>query len=115
VPDIVVCGHYDCGGIAAACADQALHGYIGDWLFIVEPARRAVEARLARDGQALAREELLRQVVEANVRLQIRHLARLSVIRECWERTRGAPRLHGWVYDIATGLIKVIQAGEGPR
>jgi carbonic anhydrase len=110
IPDIVVCGHYDCGGVAAACADKALHGYIGDWLFIVEPARREVEARLARAGQSLAREEVLRQVVEANVRLQLRHLARLSVIRQCWERTPKVPRLHGWVYDIRTGLIDVVQS-----
>jgi carbonic anhydrase len=49
-------------------------------------------------------------VVDANVRLQVSHLQHLSVIRESWERTPGVPRLHGWVYDIATGLIKVIES-----
>jgi carbonic anhydrase len=109
IPDIVVCGHYGCGGVAVACADQPQHGYIGDWLHIADWARRDVEARLAGSGRAVAREEFLRLVVEANVRLQILHLGHLSVIRECWERTPGVPRLHGWVYDIANGLIKVVQ------
>ena len=111
IPDIVVCGHYACGGVAAACGDRAQHGYIGDWLHIADWARRDVETWLAETGREVEREEFLRLVVEANVRLQILHLGHLSVIRECWERTPGIPRLHGWVYDIATGLINVVQEG----
>jgi carbonic anhydrase len=109
VPDIVVCGHYGCGGVASACADKGLHGYIGDWLYITDWARREVDSGLAKAGRTVPREELLRLVVEANVRLQVHHLRGLSVIRECWDRTPGVPRLHGWIYDIATGLIKVVQ------
>ena len=111
IPDIVVCGHDGCGGVAAACEAKGLYGYVGDWLAVVEWARREVESRLAREGRSAPREEFLRLVVEENVRLQVRHLANLSVVREAWERTPGVPRLHGWVYDIATGLIRVVQAG----
>ena len=109
VPDVVVCGHYGCGGVAAACAAKIQHGYIGDWLHIAATSRREVDERLAREGRTPPHEEFLRLVVEANVLLQVLHLRNLSVIRECWERTPGIPRLHGWVYDIATGLIKVLQ------
>ena len=108
VPDIVVCGHYNCGGVAAACAEQMHHGYIGDWLMITRWAQRWVDARLPKSGQPLSREEYLRLVVEENVRLQIQHLSHLSVVRTQWEKTPDCPRLHGWAYDIATGLIKVI-------
>ena len=110
ITDIVVCGHYGCGGVAAACAARIQHGYIGDWLHIAERARQDVDAQLAEAGTTVPEEEFLRLVVDANVRLQVSHLQHLSVVRECWERTPGVPRLHGWVYDIATGRIKVLES-----
>jgi len=109
IPDIVVCGHYGCGGVAAACERKAVQNYIRDWLNIAEGALRAVEGRLVQEGSIVPKEELLRLVIEENVRLQLRHLRDLSVLRECWEATPGVPRLHGWVYDIATGLIKILE------
>jgi carbonic anhydrase len=112
VPDIIVCGHYGCGGVAAACADRVVYGHIGDWLMITSWARRWVQQALEREGRTVSREEFLRLVVEDNVRLQIKHLGDLSVLRKCWESTPGIPRLHGWVYDMANGLIKVIVDGR---
>ena len=109
----MVCGHYGCGGVAAACAARIQYGYIGDWLHIADRARGEVDARLAEEGRVASHEEFLRMVVEANVRLQVEHLGHLSVIRQCWDRTPGIPRLHGWTYDIATGLIKVLDTEGG--
>lgn len=105
IPDIVVCGHYGCGGVAAACADDLIEGDIGDWILNAGWARRAVDDQLAREQRALPREAYLQMVVQENVRLQVRHLSRLTAIRQCWQATPGVPRLHGWVYDIATGHV----------
>src|SRR3954452_2467714 len=63
VPDVVVCGHYNCGGVAASCAEELVHGYIGDWLMITRWAKRRVDERLADEGKELPREEYLRRVV----------------------------------------------------
>ena len=112
VPDVVVCGHYACGGVAAACADEIRTGYIGDWLMITSWAKRSVDERLGAAAAAMPREAYLRLVVEENVRLQLTHLSRLSVVREAWRIDPGRPRLHGWVYDIGTGLITVVRDGN---
>ena len=113
VEDVVVCGHYGCGGIRAACARDYPSGYIGDWLAFAGWAQRAVDARLAAAGRRVDGEAYLQLVVEENVRLQRAHLANLSVMRDQWSRTPGRPRLHGWVYDIATGLVKVVPGEDG--
>ncbi len=111
VEDVVVCGHYSCGGVAAACSDHLGEGYIGDWLMITSWARRWVDERLAKEGTTPTREEYLRLVVDENVKLQVKHLSHLSMIRRSWELNSGQPRVHGWVYDIATGLINIVVDG----
>ncbi len=114
VDDIVVCGHYECGGVAAACADTLGDGYVADWLMITSWAKRWVDERLAGEGRTLTRQEYLREVVKENVRLQVKHLTHLTMIRKSWERRAGLPRIHGWVYDISTGLInKVMDVVDG--
>ena len=113
IEDVVVCGHYGCGGVKAACEAKVIGGYIGDWLMIVTWAKRWVDDHIASgDIPPLAGDDYLRRIVDENVRLQIRHLARLSVVRTHWERTPGVPRLHGWVYDLDTGLMNVVLEGK---
>jgi len=113
VPDIVVCGHYGCGGIKAACQPKLPASYVGDWLMIAARAKQIVDQRLeAVSGPAPAPDAYLRMVVEANVRLQLEHLRNLTVVRRQWDLNPGIPRLHGWAYDIATGLVNVVTEGN---
>ncbi len=112
VQDIVVGGHYGCGGIRAACEPKLPASYLGDWLMIATWAKRATDERIARTGWRPTPEEYHRAVVEQNVRLQLTHLSHLTVVRTRWEKTPGIPRLHGWVYDLGTGLINAVPPGD---
>jgi carbonic anhydrase len=40
-----------------------------------------------------------------NVREQVMDLAKTSIVQEAWAE-RGAPALHGWVYDMENGRLK---------
>lgn len=117
VPDIVICGHYGCGGVRAACEEEIISGYIGDWLAITSWAKRWVDDRLKAqgDGKTMDREDYLRLVVEENVLLQMRHLSVLSMVRDQWRKTPGSPRIHAWVYDIGRGRIKVLGEQATPK
>jgi len=112
IRDVVVCGHYGCGGIMAACADALPDGYLGDWLNIAGWARLAVDQQLQREHRTASGEDYHRLVVEENVRLQLRHLSHLAVVRQRLADLPGSVRLHGWVYDIGTGLVKVVVPGD---
>ncbi len=112
IADVVVCGHYGCGGIKAACADSMPDGYLGDWLNISGWARLAVDQALERERRTATGDEYHRLVVEENVRLQIKHLSHLAVVRRRRSERPGSVRLHGWVYDIGTGLVKIVMSGD---
>ena len=42
---------------------------------------------------------------ELNVIEQVYDLGKTSIVQDAWQK-RGAPYVHGWVYDVANGLIK---------
>ena len=108
IPDIIVCGHYNCGGIQAL--DEGVEeNYIADWLLISGGAKEKVD-RIARE-QSLTRSQRLNLLSEENVRLQIKHLSNLSLIKNM--RQKGdLPRIHGWIYAMESGQLKVLVDGR---
>src|SRR5690606_17556668 len=46
-----------------------------------------------------------RRLVELNVVEQVYNLGKTSIIQRAWHE-RGGPSIHGWVYDVADGLIR---------
>ncbi len=108
IEDIVVCGHTMCGGVIAACAEVLPDGCVADWLMITRWAKRWVDQRLATEKTKPDEATYLRMVVEENVKLQVDHLTHLAVVRKSNKTNPGIPRLHGWVYDIASGRVDVV-------
>ncbi|MDP1991277.1 MAG: carbonic anhydrase [Syntrophales bacterium] len=108
IPDIIVCGHYNCGGIQAL--DEGVEeNYIADWLLISGGAKEKVD-RIARE-QSLTRSQRLNLLSEENVRLQIKHLTNLSLVKNM--RQKGdLPRIHGWIYAMESGQLKVLVDGR---
>jgi carbonic anhydrase len=103
VQDIIVCGHYGCGGVNAALKGDQL-GLIDNWLAHIKSAHQyyAWEIDMLPDDRAKSR-----RLVELNVLEQINNLGKTRIIREAWDRGP-LPRLNGWVYDIENGGIKVL-------
>lgn len=103
VKDVIVCGHTDCG-VAKAILDPSLASdlpALRDWLLQVEATRRILKETCAN----LSGEALLTAAIQENVRVQLSHLRTHPLIAV--KLRRGAVRLHGWVYSIATGDISI--------
>lgn len=113
VGHVIVCGHYRCGGVAAAFGPpvpEPLEGWIA-------PLRRLRRARAAELDRLPDREAQWRRLCECNVAAQVRTLAALPTVVEAWERGQ-ALVLHGWIYDLQDGLLRdlgVSVDGPGPR
>lgn len=101
VRHIIVCGHYNCGGVKAALSNQSF-GLINKWLRHIKDIYRLHETEIS----ALATEkEKFDRLVEVNVIEQVFHVAETSIVQGAWKK-RQAPQLHGWVYDLGNGVIK---------
>jgi len=101
VRHIVVCGHYGCGGVAAAM-DNINEEYLGDWLSSLKDLYRKNRAIL---DSIEDREERLDKLSEINVERQVEKLTYSSVVQHAWDRGQDL-FLHGWIYDLNTGLLK---------
>ncbi len=101
VKHVVVCGHYGCGGVLAAMANQQI-GLIDNWIRHIKDVYRMHQDELESIQDIKARQDRL---IELNVIEQVYDLGKTSIIQNAWQK-RGLPFVHGWVYDIRNGLIK---------
>lgn len=107
IPDIVVCGHYGCGGIAAMDEDLIDDRYIPIWLNNAYKAKEKVDEKILSLRIKLSQEQRMQLIVEENVRLQLEHLREYPFVRAAMQEKKLS--IHGWVYDMSNGEIKVIQ------
>ena len=100
VNHIIVCGHYGCGGVAAAMSNT-YHGYLDNWLRSIKDVYRSNSQELDGIKEPVQRADRL---TELNVIEQVRNLAKTPIVQQAWsERDL---HLHGWVYGLQNGLVK---------
>lgn len=99
VTDIIVVGHYHCGGVKSALLREK-HGLIDNWLRHVQDVMEKHRDTLARIGD---QDEKWDRLCELNVVEQVFNVCQTTVVQEAWER--GQPvAVHGWIYGIHDGL-----------
>jgi len=101
VDHVIVCGHYGCGGVRAAMG-QKQFGVIDNWIRHIKDVYRMYQDELEEIADPVAREN---RFVELNVMEQVYDLSKTSIIQNAWQK-RKSPFIHGWVYDLETGLVK---------
>lgn len=100
VDDIVVCGHSQCGAMAALLADETpALPHLARWLELAAPVRALVDARyghLEAETRAIAASQ--ENVLFALENLRLHH----PVARRL---EQGSLRLHGWFFRIANAEL----------
>ena len=101
VPNIVVCGHTECGAMKGAMNRDGLGNlpHVREWLGFSQAAVDIVEMI----GAGLSDEEKMRLLLEQNVILQLQHLKTHPTVAVALAQKN--LELHGWVYDIKTGGV----------
>jgi carbonic anhydrase len=99
VTDIIVCGHYGCGGVKAAL-ENFRHGIIDNWLAPIRSLTRVHKQEL----DILEDSSRLDRLCELNVLSQARHVARTTIVEDAWEREQPLT-IHSWIYRINLGVL----------
>jgi len=104
VSHIIVCGHYGCGGVAAA-VDGQRHGLIDHWLRPIKDLHERFEADLSTLPDARAR---LARLCELNVEQTVLRVVQTPVVQDAWRSGR-LLSVHGWVYGLDDGVIRDLE------
>src|SRR3984957_369364 len=101
VPDVIVCGHTDCGVMKGVVNPEPLEPLtsVTAWLNYARPAREAVALHQKTDSEL----EFLLALTERNVIEQLGNLRTHPSVAARLEQ--GDLRLHGWVYDLGEGVV----------
>lgn len=101
VKRIVVCGHYNCGGVKAAMTPKDM-GVLNPWLRSIRDVYRIHKEELNAITDETARYDRL---VELNVQEQCVNVIKYAIVQQRYVK-EGFPIVHGWVFDVRTGLLK---------
>ena len=109
IREIIVCGHYGCGGVKAATEDLP-HGLADHWLEPIRRLARSYAIDLARfDDQETRRDKL----AELNVVEGVRRVAETPILQRAW-KNRISIRVHGLIYGLKDGRLRDLDCTVGP-
>lgn len=106
VRDIVVCGHYGCGGVRASLLPMAT-----DLPHVnrrIAPLCALAHRHHEKLDQLLTNEERADLLAELSVLAQVQALRSTPIVRD----SHPLSRVHGWIFDLHNGRIKVLVSGD---
>ncbi|WP_031360660.1 carbonic anhydrase [Caballeronia sordidicola] len=106
VDDVIVCGHYGCGGVRASLlplSDALPHvnRRIAPLCALAHTHSSELDALGTMDSR-------IDRLAELSVLEQVKALRDTSIVRDA-ERP---PRVHGWIFGLHDGRIKVLSSGD---
>ncbi len=97
---IIVCGHYNCGGVKAAMESRDL-GILNPWLRTIRDVYRLHQDEL---DQIFDDTKRYNRLVELNVNEQCLNVIKTAEVQRCYKAT-GYPKVAGWVFDLKKGNL----------
>ena len=108
VKHIIVCGHYNCGGIKATL-DGSRHGLIDNWLCHIQDIYRKHQDFLDKIGNEKV---VFERLCELNIIEQVANISRATILQEAWLRQQDVT-VHGWIYRLQDGRIRDLDVSVG--
>ncbi len=100
VDHIIVCGHYECGGIQASfkkTSFKRVHQWINPLKNLIKTYRKDLKT-------FKSQQEKEDFVVRMNILSQCESLLKSKIIQES-RKKRKLPKIHGWIFNVRTGFL----------
>lgn len=110
VREIIVCGHYGCGGVTAATSENLQHGLADHWLEPIRRLARSFAVDLAQEPDMEARRDRL---AELNVVEGVRRVCETPILNRAWHSGADV-RVHGLIYGLKDGRLRDLDCSVGP-
>lgn len=101
IEHIIVCGHYGCGGVHAACGTRQL-GLIDNWLRNIKDIYVRHKGELEGINDPVKRGDRL---CELNVVEQVKNVCHTTIVQNAWTGGRNLS-VHGLIYGLGDGLLR---------
>ena len=101
VKHIIVCGHYGCGGVQAALANQKL-GLVDNWLRHVQDVHQKHPEKISKITE---KADAIDRLCELNVIEQVMNVCQTTVLQDAWLHNQEIA-VHGWIYGLRDGRLK---------
>jgi carbonic anhydrase len=95
VKHVIVAGHENCGGVAAALSNKQF-GLIDNWLRHIKDVYRL---------HSHDHKERVNRLIELNVMEQVFNLCKTTIVQNAWKE-RPDLQIHGWVVQLNSGYVK---------
>lgn len=101
IKDIIVCGHSNCGAMKGLIEPAKLKEMplVAEWLKYAETTKQIIEKNYADATE----EEKIEIAIQENVLVQMENIRTYPYIAQALNE--GTITLHGWVYQIHTGIV----------
>lgn len=104
IREIIICGHYGCGGVKAATEDLP-HGLVDHWL---EPIRRLARQYAIDLSQLPSAEARQDKLAELNVLESVRRVCETPILQHAWSNGEKVS-VHGLIYGLKDGLLRNLE------
>lgn len=105
VKHVIICGHYDCGGVKAWLKGHP-HGLVDNWLRHIHEVYIKNERELTGISD---HQQRLDRLCELNAIEQAANAGNTTIVQSAWKRGQDLT-IHCWMYGISNGLLKELAA-----
>lgn len=117
IKHIIICGHYNCGGVTSAILlseKKKTFGFLDNWLFPIQQLYNDLKQEFLQDSsfQENFLEELSKNLSERNVKRQIEVFENLPIVEQFLKETKEKIMVYGLIYDVKDGKLKLLQEKE---